>query len=74
MHFPTTDQSAPNLGVTFKTIRVGAGLTVTELANRTDTSKSTVSRFESGQRAISRELLTRLLRAIADELTERSAA
>ena len=57
-----------------KVIREGAGLSLSELARRVGKDKSTISRFESGERVISDELRASILRAIADHLLDERAA
>ena len=62
------------MGVALKAMRQGVGLTITELAERAGTTKSTLSRFENGQRTIGADLLSRVARVIADEAHARRAA
>lgn len=66
MFTPTTPQVA-SVGATLRAMREGVGLTISDLAERADTSKSTLSRFENGQRTISADLLSRIARVIADQ-------
>lgn len=74
MFTPSPDQ-LPHTGAALRAMRTGAGLSLSDLADRCNTTKSTISRFERGQRLISAELLARIARAIADELaTKRGAA
>lgn len=54
-------------------MRLGAGLSQTDLAERVKASgwrvtKSTISRFETGERRPSPELLARIARVVADEV------
>lgn len=74
MNTPTHPQDAPNIGACLKVIREGAGLSLSELARRVGKDKSTISRFESGERVISDELRASILRAIADHLLDERAA
>lgn len=74
MTTPTPSQVAPNEGAALKVLRIGANLTLEDLAGRVEISKSTLSRFENGQRLISADLRYRLTRAIADALLEQRAA
>lgn len=57
-----------------RAMREGVGLGQTELADRLDISKTTLSRFENGHRTISIDLLARIARTIADEITAKRRA
>lgn len=74
MALPTSPQPAPEVAVTLRAIREGAGLTLTELARRVSVSKSTISRFENGERFVSDDLRHRILREIADAQLESRAS
>lgn len=63
-----------NLGPTLRAMRLGASLSQTELAERVDATKSTISRFETGERRPSPELLARIARVVADEANRKKAA
>lgn len=65
--FTPTETQLPSMGAALRAMREGVGLTISELADRSGTTKSTLSRFENGQRTISADLLSRVARAIADE-------
>lgn len=73
MFTPTETQLAP-MGAALRAMRLGVGLTTEALAQRAGTSRSTVSRFENGQRTISADLLSRIARVIANEAHSRRAA
>lgn len=69
MFTPTHPQLAA-FGAVLRAMREGCGLSVTELAERCGTNKSTISRLERGQRTVSADLLANLTRAIADKIAE----
>lgn len=73
MFTPTQTQLAP-MGAALRAMREGVDLTISELASRSGTTKSTLSRFENGQRTISADLLSRVARVIADEAHARRRA
>lgn len=69
MNPPKMPQEA-HLGLTLKAMREGVGLTQAEMARRCEVSKSTLSRFESGERVVSPALQARIARVIADRIEE----
>lgn len=72
--FTPTETQAATVGATLRAMRIGVGLTVALLAERAGTTKSTLSRFENGQRTISADLLSRVARVIADEVAAKRRA
>lgn len=62
------------VGAMLAGMREGVALDQAEMAARVGVSKSTLSRFENGHRAISADLLSRIARVIADEISARRAA
>lgn len=67
-----TQQGA--VGAMLRAMREGVGLDQTEVARRLGVSKTTLSRFENGHRVISPDLLSRVARVIADEITAKRRA
>lgn len=65
--FSPTETQLASTGAMLRGMREAVGLTLVELAGRVGATKSTLSRFERGQRTVSPELLARICRAIADE-------
>ena len=56
-----------------KAMRLGARLTLTELATLTGLSVSTLSRFESGTRSLSNASLAKVTAAIAEKISGSAA-
>jgi transcriptional regulator with XRE-family HTH domain len=71
---PEQNPNEGNLGQSLRAIREGAGLSRRGLAKAANVDHAHLSRVESGERAMSPALLSRVLRAIAESLTGRSAA
>lgn len=69
--FSPQPNQARSVGETLRAMREGAGLSIREVAERTSTTKATVSLFERGQRVISADLLARIARVIADEIASK---
>lgn len=69
-----TDTQIGVTGEVLRQAREGVGLTLTDLAARVQISKSTLSRFETGQRTLSADLLTRIAATIAAEAIARRGA
>lgn len=61
-------------GPTFRAARLGAGLRLRALARRTDVDHSTISRWERGEREISRATYEHLSIALGDYLAGKWAA
>lgn len=59
------------MGHALRAMREGVELSLSDLAERAGTTKSTLSRFENGQRTVSADLLSRIARVIADEANAR---
>jgi len=72
--FTPTPTQLPQTGATLRAMREGIGLSLSDLATRAGTTKTTVSRFERGQRVISADLLARIARVIADETASKRGA
>lgn len=70
MHPSSTPQLTPT-GAMLRAMREAVGLTLDQMATRTGATKSTLSRFERGERIISPELLARITRVLADETNAR---
>lgn len=71
---PPTPTQTPALGAVVRVAREVSGLSLPTVAERAGLSKSTLSRFERGQRVISADTLERVAQVIAAALTDRYAA
>lgn len=71
---PEQNPNEGNLGQSLRAIREGAGLSRRGLAKAAHVDHAHLARVESGERAMSPALLSRVLRAIAESLTGRDAA
>jgi transcriptional regulator with XRE-family HTH domain len=69
-----TATSTADAGPTFRSARVGTGLTIRRLAQRAEVDYSTISRWERGERAISATTYEHLSAALADYMAGRWAA
>lgn len=58
--FPTTDALAESMGARLRRLRIAAGLSLAEVAARTDVSEATMSRIENGRSDVSAPHLFRL--------------
>jgi transcriptional regulator with XRE-family HTH domain len=63
-----------NLGPVFRAARRGTGLSATALARRSEISRTTISRWERGERNISIVTYEHLSYALADFMAGRWAA
>lgn len=68
----TPNPDAILAGAALRILRQASGLTLRELADRVGAHRSTLSRFERGERECGEELRARIALAVADELAARS--
>lgn len=70
----TTATRPAELGRTFRSARVGAGLSIRTLAGRAGINHTTLSRWERGEREIAETTYQHLTQALADYMAGRWAA
>jgi transcriptional regulator with XRE-family HTH domain len=71
---PEQNPNVDRIGPVLRALREGAGMSARGLAKAADVTHPHLLRVESGERAISPELLHKVLRAIADHLLRRGEA
>lgn len=64
------DSSVVALGERLRTIRTGLGLTLTDAAQRTGTSASTLSKIENGQMSPTYDVLQKIVRGLQIDLVD----
>lgn len=72
--FSPTETQLASTGAMLRGMREAVGLSLVQLAELAEVSRSTVSRFERGERTVSAEILARITRVIADHITDKRSA